>query len=178
MITLKNILVATDFSEPAEAALTYGQALARTFNAMLHVVHVVGNVSRIAYGADGYVVALPEMQQEVDDAARKQLDTLLVCARVQGSRSGDQVEADERPLTSRSVVIASDKPALAIVEYAQRERIDLIVTGTHGRGAVAHLLMGSVAERVVRTAPCPVLTVRHPEHEFVVPDALVAVTKA
>ena len=80
MITLKNILVATDFSEPAEAALTYGQALARTFNAMLHVVHVVGNVSRIAYGADGYVVALPEMQQEVDDAARKQLDNLLVCA--------------------------------------------------------------------------------------------------
>ena len=171
MITLKNILVATDFSEPAEAALTYGQALVRTFNATLHVVHVVGNVSRIAYGADGYFVALPEMQQEVDNAARKQLDNLLVCA-------GDHVEADERPLTSRSVVIASDKPALAIVEYAQRERIDLIVTGTHGRAAMAHLLMGSVAERVVRTAPCPVLTVRHPEHEFVVPDALVAVAKA
>ena len=50
--------------------------------------------------------------------------------------------------------------------------------GTHGRGGVAHLLMGSVAERVVRTAPCPVLTVRHPEHEFVLPDALVAVAKA
>jgi hypothetical protein len=66
----------------------------------------------------------------------------------------------------------------AIVEYAEQERIDLIVTGTHGRGAVAHLLMGSVAERVVRTAPCPVLTVRHPEHESVVPDALVAVAKA
>jgi len=50
--------------------------------------------------------------------------------------------------------------------------------GTHGRGAVAHLLMGSVAERVVRTAPCPVLTVRRPEHEFLVPDALVAVARA
>jgi nucleotide-binding universal stress UspA family protein len=54
----------------------------------------------------------------------------------------------------------------------------LIVTGTNGRGGVAHLLMGSVAERVVRTAPCPVLTVRHPEHEFVIPDALVAVARA
>ena len=49
--------------------------------------------------------------------------------------------------------------------------IDLIVMGTHGRGAIAQLLVGSVAEKVVRTAPCPVLTVRHPEREFVVPDA-------
>ena len=58
---------------------------------------------------------------------------------------------------------------LAIVRYAQREPIDLIVMGTHGRGAMAHLLIGSVAENVVRKAPCPVLTVRHPEHEFVTP---------
>ena len=65
-----------------------------------------------------------------------------------------------------------------ILEVARRGKYDLIVMGTHGRGAVAHMLMGSVAERVVRTAPCPVLTVRHPEHEFVLPDALVAVTKA
>jgi nucleotide-binding universal stress UspA family protein len=165
MITLKNILVATDFSEPAEAALAYGRALARTFHAMLHVVHVVGNVSRVAYGADGYFTPLPEMQQEVDAAARRQLDNL-------------PVDHDERPLTTRSVVLTSDNPALAIVEYADREHIDLIVTGTHGRGTVAHLLMGSVAERVVRTAPCPVLTVRHPEHEFVVPDTLVAVAEA
>ena len=56
--------------------------------------------------------------------------------------------------------------------------INLIIIGTHGRGAVAHLLMGSVAERVVRTAPCPVLTVRHPEHEFVVPDALTTTAHA
>jgi len=75
-------------------------------------------------------------------------------------------------------VITSNSPSVAIVDYAKQARVDLIVTGTHGRGAVAHLLMGSVAERVVRTAPCPVLTVRHPEHEFVIPDALVAVAKA
>ena len=69
-------------------------------------------------------------------------------------------------------------PYAEILLYAGEHDIDLIVMGTHGRGAVAHLIMGSVAERVVRTAPCPVLTVRHPDHEFVLPDALVAVAKA
>jgi nucleotide-binding universal stress UspA family protein len=165
MITLKNVLVATDFSEPSDAALMYARAFARNFGATLHVVHVVGNVSSAAYGAEGYVASMPELQQEVEDAARKQLDALLV-------------DNDERPLPTRRVLLTSNAPAHAIVDYAAREHIDLIVTGTHGRGAVAHLLMGSVAERVVRTAPCPVLTVRHPEHEFVIPDALVAVAKA
>jgi nucleotide-binding universal stress UspA family protein len=165
MMTLKNILVATDFSEPSDAALSYGRALADNFKATLHLVHVVGNMSSAIYGAEAYVVSVPELQQEIEDAARRQLDDLLM-------------DSDERPLPSRRVLITSNAPALAIVEYARREQIDLIVTGTHGRGAVAHLLMGSVAERVVRTAPCPVLTVRHPEHEFVVPDALVAVAKA
>jgi nucleotide-binding universal stress UspA family protein len=63
--------------------------------------------------------------------------------------------------------------ANTIVNYDGEERIDLIVMGTHGRTGVSHLLMGSVAERVVRTAPCPVLTVRNPEREFIAPDALV-----
>ena len=165
MITLKHILVATDFSEPSDAALAYGRALARNFTATLHVLHVVGNVSAVVYGAEGYSASLPELQQGLEDSARKQLAALLV-------------DNDAQPLPTRQVLTASNAPAVAIVEYAAREHIDLIVTGTHGRGAVAHLLMGSVAERVVRTAPCPVLTVRHPEHEFVLPDALVAVAKA
>jgi nucleotide-binding universal stress UspA family protein len=76
------------------------------------------------------------------------------------------------------VVIVSNGPAVSIVNYAQETRADLIVMGTHGRGAMAHLLMGSVAERVVRLAPCPVLVVRHPEHEFVVPDTLAVAAKA
>ena len=165
MITLKNILVATDFSEPSDAALTYGRALARNFQATLHVVHVVANVSSAIYGVEGYVVSMPALQKEIEGAARTQLENLLV-------------DNDERPLPTRQVLLTSSSPASAIVEYAKREGIDLIVTGTHGRGAVAHLVMGNVAERVVRTAPCPVLTVRHPEREFVIPDALVAVAKA
>ena len=164
MIALKNILVATDFSQPSDAALLYGRALARNFNATLHVVHVVGTISSVVYGADAYAASIPELQQEVEDLARKQLANLLI-------------DSDEHPLEARHAVLTSNSPAVAIVDYAGRERIDLIVTGTNGRGGVAHLLMGSVAERVVRTAPCPVLTVRHPEHEFVVPDALVAVAR-
>jgi nucleotide-binding universal stress UspA family protein len=165
MITLKNIVAATDFSEPSDAALTYGRALARNFGATLHVVHVVGTVPSVVYGAEAYAVSMPELQQELEDEARKQVAALVV-------------NNDPQPLPVRQVVITSNAPAAAIVDYATREHVDLIVTGTHGRGGVAHLLMGSVAERVVRTAPCPVLTVRHPEHEFVVPDALVAVAKA
>jgi K+-sensing histidine kinase KdpD len=69
------------------------------------------------------------------------------------------------------VLDTSDQPAEAITRYATSEDVDLIVMGTQGRSGLSHLLAGSVAERVVRHAPCPVLTVRHPEHEFVVPDA-------
>jgi len=60
-------------------------------------------------------------------------------------------------------------PFVEIVRYARTHDIDLVIMGTHGRGPIAHMLMGSTAERVVRKAPCPVLTVKHPEHEFVMP---------
>jgi nucleotide-binding universal stress UspA family protein len=81
-------------------------------------------------------------------------------------------------LHAKPVLVTSSTPAGAIVEYARQSNADLILMGTHGRGAVAHFLMGSVAERVVRVAPCPVLTMRHSEREFLWPDALVAVVGA
>jgi len=165
MIALKKVLVATDFSEPSEAALAYGRELARNFGASLTVLNVVDNILTRAYGADGMVLVDPELQREIETAAKQQLDALLF-------------EEDRRTLGATAATVVSNTPAAAIVTYAHEGAFDLIVMGTHGRGAVAHLLMGSVAERVVRTAPCPVLTVRHPEHEFVLPDALVAVAKA
>lgn len=165
MIALTHILVATDFSEPSEAALAYGRELARTFHARLTVVHVVENVAARAYGADGFVFVDPDLQPAVEAAGRTQLNAVLS-------------DEDRSVLQAEAVIITSSATALAIVDYAKSAAADLIVIGTHGRGAVAHLLMGSVAERVVRTAPCPVLTVRHPEHEFVLPDALVAVARA
>jgi nucleotide-binding universal stress UspA family protein len=68
-------------------------------------------------------------------------------------------------------------PAAEIAKYAKLAAIDVTILGTHGRSGVSHVLMGSVAEKVVRIAPCPVLTVRHPEHEFIAPDALQTVAQ-
>ena len=68
------------------------------------------------------------------------------------------------------MMLEAETPAAEIAKFAKDENIDLIVRGTHGRGFVAHVVLGSVAEKVVRTAPCPVLTVRNSQHEFVVAD--------
>jgi nucleotide-binding universal stress UspA family protein len=163
MILLKTILVATDFSEPSDAALAYGRELARSFGAQLTVLHIAGNI--VAFGGgDGVVLIDPEVQSQVEAGARQQLESLI----------GDE---DREQLRAKTVLLISNATSQAITGYAKEANVDLIVMGTHGRGAVAHLLMGSVAERVVRTAPCPVLTVRHPEHEFVLPDALAAVAR-
>jgi nucleotide-binding universal stress UspA family protein len=165
MIRLKNILVATDFSEPSDAALAYGRQLARSFGARLIVFHAAENIAARGYGADGFVFLEPDLQSQVEAAARTHARSLIS-------------DEDCQELGAEAVVVTAISPAAAITEYARREQIDLIIVGTHGRSGVAHLMMGSVAERVVRTAPCPVLTVRHPEHEFVLPDALVALTEA
>jgi nucleotide-binding universal stress UspA family protein len=164
MIALKKVLVATDFSESADAALAYGRALARTFGATLHVLHVADDMY-VRFGGDAYAAVLPELQQDVERQAKDRLAQLLV-------------DDDSIPLPTEAVVITADATAPAIVNYAAKADIDLIVVGTHGRGAVAHLLMGSVAERVVRTAHCPVLTVRHPERDFVLPDLPVVSARA
>jgi len=162
MILIKRVLVATDFSEPSDAALTYGRELARTFAATLHVLHVTDNMT-LQYGLEGYSTLLPEMQEDVEASARQQLDGLITVQ-------------DRLALQAKPVVITAVAKAVAIVDYATDHAIDLIVMGTHGRGAISHLLMGSIAERVVRTAPCPVLTVHHPEREFVMPTDAVAET--
>src|SRR5262245_5920913 len=165
MIALKRILVPTDFGEPADAALNYARALARNFGASIDVLHVAEDVTTRMFAGEIYVAMPHTVQKEVEDAARKQLDDRLI-------------DNDPEPLPVRRVVFVSNAPAASIVTYAKDVGADLIVMGTHGRGPMAHLLMGSVAERVVRLAPCPVLTVRHPEHEFVLADTLVATTHA
>jgi nucleotide-binding universal stress UspA family protein len=79
----------------------------------------------------------------------------------------------EKHLAKSGLSVVSDvalgRPFMEIIRYAKDNQMDLIVLGTHGRSGLRHVLLGSVAERVVRKAPCPVLTIRHPEHEFVMP---------
>ena len=164
MITINNILVSTDFGDAAAAALLYGRALAGQFGARLHVVHVVADICLSTYGTENYAGLNPQIQIDIEDGLRKEIDALLI-------------DSDHSGPPTTGLVITANSPALAIIDYAKQHDIDLIVMGTHGRGPLAHFLMGSVAERVVRLAPCPVLTVRHPEHEFVRPDTLVPVAR-
>ena len=135
MIRLKNVLVATDFSETSDAALGYGRELARTFGATLHVLHVAENIMT-RYAFDGSLILPVDVQAEFEHAARTHLERLL----------GDD---DRRELGAKAVLRTSNTPADCIVEYATEAGIDVIVMGTHGRRAFAHLLLGSIAERVV-----------------------------
>ena len=141
------ILVPTDFSAPSDAALEYARNVATQFGASLHLLHVVEDPYRSAYAAEVYIPEVEGLRDELVSNAISRLEDRLYQRDVTELR----VKAD--------AVIGT--PAWSIVEYAAANGIDLIVMGTHGRGGMAHLLMGSVAERVVRTAPCPVLTVRH-----------------
>jgi nucleotide-binding universal stress UspA family protein len=149
MITLKNILVATDFSEPAEVATDYGQDLARSYGATLHVMHVIEDM--LALYAPELGFALPSIEQNIEAAVQRDLDSMQ-------QHGGESF---------RTVVTRSSNVSYAITQYAKANAIDLIVVGTHGRGAVSRFLMGSVAERVVRTAPCPVLTVHAHERDLI-----------
>jgi nucleotide-binding universal stress UspA family protein len=163
MIAINNILVATDFGEAADSAIRYGRQLAGRFGATLHVLNVVDDLAT-AFTTETYSAVVPEIQEEAETAARRRLHELLVDSDGCG------------PRTTPAIMTGSAAPA--IIDYAREHGIDLIVMGTHGRGGLAHFVMGSVAERVVRLAPCPVLTVRHPEHEFVRPDTLMVAVRA
>jgi nucleotide-binding universal stress UspA family protein len=157
MVALKKILVATDFSEPSGVALAYGRDLARNYNASLHVLHVVDDVITRYSTEVGFM--LPSMQEDLDKSARRELEAHLT-------------DEDRTQLNAVAAVTRGANVADSICAYAKANAIDLIIAGTHGRGAVKHMLMGSVAERVVRRAPCPVLTVHAHERDFIVPDAL------
>jgi nucleotide-binding universal stress UspA family protein len=150
MKPMMKILVPLDFEEASDVALTYGRSLAKAFGAELHVLHVMENqFLRLTFKSAAAVEAGI------------------------ASRLAERLTSEDR--TSFHAVTAlrmSDIPSDEIIQYAELEGIDLIVMGTHGRAPTAHLLMGSVAERVVRMAPCPVLTVHHPEREFVVSDVM------
>ena len=146
---VKRILVPTDFSATADAALDYAYLVAERFGASLQLLHVLDDpfVSE-GMTAEAYISEAPVLRSAMLRDAQSRLS--------HRSAPRDQgVRVDSEVLFGHG--------AKTIAEYAQTLGVDLIVMGTHGRTGVAHLLLGSIAERLVRTAPCPVLTVRHPK---------------
>ncbi len=137
----KNILCPYDYSENSKVALSYASALARESSAAIHLLHVTQPITPADTGFGGYAPApidLEALKRELEHI--KPIGEGLAC--------------------QREVVIGA--AAASIVEYAKEHEIDIIVMGTHGRTGLSRLLMGSVAEAVVRGAECPVITVKHP----------------
>jgi universal stress protein A len=140
--------VPTDFSAASDAALDYAITMGHRFGASLHLLHVVDDpfAGAATWGSEVYIASVPAMQDTLVDEAAKKLSVLLA-------------RAAAKRVPARSEVRLG-RPAELIREVAKREVSDLIVMGTHGRTGMAHVLLGSVAEKMVREAPCPVLTVR------------------
>jgi len=151
-IALRRLLVPTDFSDASRAAVKYGVAFAENFRCTLHLLHVLETVT----GADPIVLDIPErstIERSIEASAWDQLRRVLT--------SGEQARLDVE------LWIEWGSPVDEIIRYATEHAIDLISMGTHGRGGVERLLLGSVAEHVVRRGPCPVLTVHSREREFI-----------
>ena len=143
MRQIRTILVPIDFSPPSRAALDFGLQLARRFDASVWLLHAY---VLPAYAFTEGVAIGPDLAENLANDARKGLE-----------RMRDELE---EKVVSISVATVAGSPAEVIVEWAQTHGVDAIVMGTHGRTGLQHLLAGSVAERVVRLAKCPVVTVR------------------
>jgi nucleotide-binding universal stress UspA family protein len=148
-VLVKSILVPIDFSETSDAALHYAVDMAQAFSARLYLLHVPGKTG------EDFEANFPVGRFET--TARGRLANFM---------SQDEIER-LRP----EYALRIGTPVDEIVRYADARDVDLIIMGTHGRSGMAHLLMGSVAEQVVRTAPCPVLLVRRPRRAVIKTEA-------
>jgi nucleotide-binding universal stress UspA family protein len=155
MIKMAKILYPTDFSDLSLVALTYAKSFAQQYDAELHCIHVLDEAYQywLMLGPDGVPAELNTRQLE--QAVRTQLEEFSV-----------KNLSDVPKLVMKMIM---GRPFVEIIQYARDQAIDMIVLATHGRSGLKHVLMGSVAERVVRKAPCPVLSVRPNQHEFVMP---------
>lgn len=154
MVHLQRIMVALDFSPHADIALNYGVELAKAFQAEIIVCHVIEQpdlLSQLPPGGEAYFP--PNLHEVHRKQAAQECREML----------------KEKGVANGRAVIGEGTPFVEILRIADSESVDLLIVGTHGRGAIAHMLLGSVAERVVRKARCPVLTVHRGEHEFVMP---------
>ena len=145
-----SILVPTDFSEGSREAVRYAHDLAIRLDATLHVLHVLENPFAPGAFMEMYALPSPDYFLDLEQQAKARLDASL--------------SAEDKQMATVIMTTRMGVPATEILQRAEEEpRIDLIVMSTHGRGGVARLVMGSVTDKVLRGAPCPVLTMReHP----------------
>ncbi len=155
MLSLKKILFPTDLSDAAAEAQLYACSLAEQYGAELHILSVVQDVTLVSPDPTNPWVIPASSLEEVTASVVQSLEKIPDAAWSAG----------------KSIIrtVRTGAPFLEILRYAKDQNIDLIVLGTHGRSGLAHVLMGSVAERVVRKSPCPVLTVHPKGHQFVMP---------
>ncbi len=152
-IQIKKILLPTDFSAPSRNAARYVASFAEEYGARVYILHVIDTMLQ--------AMMLEEMGQGGGNLTQE----------IEAGVSEEMKGAMPDACKGLDVVYLTrhGKPCAEIVVAARELEVDMIVMGTHGRSGLSHILLGSTAERVVRSAPCPVLTVRHPEHEFVMP---------
>jgi nucleotide-binding universal stress UspA family protein len=151
MLEIKHILAPTDFSHHAEGALRFACGLAERFGATLHLLHVLPEVV-VPVGPDPSLISSfpPEYYTESEERSREALSHAI-------DKAWGDVKAVELAVRWGDAVDG-------VVGYATDQKIDLIVIATHGRSGLSHVLLGSVAERILREAPCPVLTIRNRDY--------------
>jgi len=155
MIRLAKLLVPTDFSEDSEQAARYAVELAKRFQAEIHCIHVVDIPADLLSTSDYYMTGPSEaFLDQLREESKKNLEAFA-----------------KKNLEGVGVRTAflEGSPFVEIIRYAHNQEIDLVVIATHGRTGLRHVLFGSVAEKVVRKAPCPVLVVKRKERDFVLP---------
>lgn len=155
MISIQRILFPTDFSEFSRTAEKYACAFVDQFRAEMHLLHVLHDAPLLLPEPGAVMTMRIDYIAEIKTSAERAMKDLL-----------DPEWSREKTIHQ---VFRTGNPFVEIVRYAKEADIDLIVIGTHGRSGLAHVLLGSTAEKVVRKAPCPVLAVRPSGHQFVMP---------
>ena len=149
MVKLENILWLTDFSNDSTYALEYARELAEKFGAKLYLLHIIDNPTSNIYGrVEGDYLA---MEKNARERARALLQSYA--------------DTELRGFTNCEILLQEGEILQKVLEAVAKKQIGTVVMGTHGRTGLAHMLLGSIAEKVIRSVECPVYVIRHPTRQ-------------